>query len=287
MLTLRGLGGDYREVFLPLFGAHQARNAALALAAVESFFGITGSPDGGGSPIGRAAAGPTGLAPTARSTSAAPAAPRPGSGHGSAGAGEGRHRRADLLAPPPDRQLDPPWSAPASPRCARRGGSRSSAGRRRWWSTPPQPARCRRPGRGAGRVVQLHPSVAVVGILAEQGRRRDPHRPGAGGRRGGRHQIQLAARAARGRARCDRCRGLRRRPGHRRGAPRRGDGAGRRAGRDRRPRRASGAASWSPARSPSSVRPGCCSGAESGEEDGATRADHAAPRGRAAAEDDQ
>lgn len=39
MLTLRGLGGVYDEVFLPLHGAHQAGNAALALAAVEAFFG--------------------------------------------------------------------------------------------------------------------------------------------------------------------------------------------------------------------------------------------------------
>jgi dihydrofolate synthase/folylpolyglutamate synthase len=40
MVTLRGLGGDYEEVFLPLHGAHQAHNAAVALAAVEAFFGI-------------------------------------------------------------------------------------------------------------------------------------------------------------------------------------------------------------------------------------------------------
>ena len=39
MLTLQGLGGAYDEVFLPLFGAHQAQNAALALAAVEAFLG--------------------------------------------------------------------------------------------------------------------------------------------------------------------------------------------------------------------------------------------------------
>ena len=40
VLTLRGLGGGlYDEVFLPLHGAHQARNAAVALAAVEAFFG--------------------------------------------------------------------------------------------------------------------------------------------------------------------------------------------------------------------------------------------------------
>ncbi|MEV7276153.1 folylpolyglutamate synthase/dihydrofolate synthase family protein [Streptomyces sp. NPDC093111] len=40
LLTLRGLGGEYDEVFLPLYGAHQAHNAAVALAAVEAFFGI-------------------------------------------------------------------------------------------------------------------------------------------------------------------------------------------------------------------------------------------------------
>jgi len=39
-LTLRGLGADYEDVYLPLFGAHQASNAACALAAVESFFGV-------------------------------------------------------------------------------------------------------------------------------------------------------------------------------------------------------------------------------------------------------
>ncbi|WP_413101236.1 bifunctional tetrahydrofolate synthase/dihydrofolate synthase [Streptomyces sp. Inha503] len=40
LLTLRGLGGEYTDVFLPLHGAHQAHNAAMALAAVEAFFGI-------------------------------------------------------------------------------------------------------------------------------------------------------------------------------------------------------------------------------------------------------
>ncbi|MGW5717467.1 bifunctional tetrahydrofolate synthase/dihydrofolate synthase [Amycolatopsis sp. NPDC003865] len=39
LLKLQGLGGVYDEVFLPLHGAHQAANAALALAAVEAFFG--------------------------------------------------------------------------------------------------------------------------------------------------------------------------------------------------------------------------------------------------------
>ncbi|WP_431044472.1 bifunctional tetrahydrofolate synthase/dihydrofolate synthase [Streptomyces sp. P1-3] len=40
LMTLRGLGGEYPELFLPLHGAHQAHNAAVALAAVEAFFGI-------------------------------------------------------------------------------------------------------------------------------------------------------------------------------------------------------------------------------------------------------
>ncbi|MBG0824796.1 bifunctional folylpolyglutamate synthase/dihydrofolate synthase [Planomonospora sp. ID91781] len=36
LLHLRGLKGDYEEVLLPLYGAHQAGNAACALAAVEA-----------------------------------------------------------------------------------------------------------------------------------------------------------------------------------------------------------------------------------------------------------
>jgi len=38
-IALQGLGGLYDEIDLPLFGEHQARNAAVALATVESFFG--------------------------------------------------------------------------------------------------------------------------------------------------------------------------------------------------------------------------------------------------------
>ena len=38
-LTLQGLGGVYEDIFLPLAGEHQAVNAAIALAAVEAFFG--------------------------------------------------------------------------------------------------------------------------------------------------------------------------------------------------------------------------------------------------------
>ncbi len=39
MLSLQGLRARYDDVFLPLYGAHQAQNAAVALAAVEAFVG--------------------------------------------------------------------------------------------------------------------------------------------------------------------------------------------------------------------------------------------------------
>ena len=39
VLQLQGLGGVYFDVYLPLHGEHQAHNAAVALAAVEAFFG--------------------------------------------------------------------------------------------------------------------------------------------------------------------------------------------------------------------------------------------------------
>lgn len=39
LMSLRGLRGEYDELFLPLYGAHQAHNASLALAAVEAFVG--------------------------------------------------------------------------------------------------------------------------------------------------------------------------------------------------------------------------------------------------------
>ena len=47
LLGIRGLLGGYDELFLPLFGAYQASNAACALAAVEAFAGAsaTGGPD--------------------------------------------------------------------------------------------------------------------------------------------------------------------------------------------------------------------------------------------------
>ncbi|MET3768695.1 dihydrofolate synthase/folylpolyglutamate synthase [Marisediminicola sp. UYEF4] len=39
VISVKGLAGTYRDLFLPLFGDHQAQNAAVAIAAVESFLG--------------------------------------------------------------------------------------------------------------------------------------------------------------------------------------------------------------------------------------------------------
>lgn len=41
VVTLRGLHATYSEIFLPLYGAHQAQNAAVALAAAEALTGDT------------------------------------------------------------------------------------------------------------------------------------------------------------------------------------------------------------------------------------------------------
>ena len=39
MISVRGLAAEYADLFLPLFGEHQAHNTALAIAAVEAFLG--------------------------------------------------------------------------------------------------------------------------------------------------------------------------------------------------------------------------------------------------------
>jgi dihydrofolate synthase/folylpolyglutamate synthase len=39
VISVKGLAGTYNDLFLPLFGDHQAQNAAVAIAAVESFLG--------------------------------------------------------------------------------------------------------------------------------------------------------------------------------------------------------------------------------------------------------
>ena len=40
-VNIQGLGGMYEDIFLPLHGEHQAKNSAVALAAVEAFFGVS------------------------------------------------------------------------------------------------------------------------------------------------------------------------------------------------------------------------------------------------------
>ncbi|WP_309066254.1 bifunctional folylpolyglutamate synthase/dihydrofolate synthase [Microbacterium sp.] len=47
LLSIRGLAGDYADEYLPLYGAHQGRNAALAVAAVESLIGGASQPIAG------------------------------------------------------------------------------------------------------------------------------------------------------------------------------------------------------------------------------------------------
>ena len=70
-LAIRGLLGEYHDLFLPLFGAHQAANAACALAAVEAFSGGAGSPDGlTAEPPDTAGAGRGGSAVNLRGTAA-------------------------------------------------------------------------------------------------------------------------------------------------------------------------------------------------------------------------
>ncbi len=44
LISVRGIAGTYRDLFLPLFGEHQGHNAALAIAAVESFLGNGSQP---------------------------------------------------------------------------------------------------------------------------------------------------------------------------------------------------------------------------------------------------
>lgn len=44
MISVNGRAGEYREIFLPIYGDHQAHNATLAIAAVESFLGNGSQP---------------------------------------------------------------------------------------------------------------------------------------------------------------------------------------------------------------------------------------------------
>ncbi|AMM22338.1 dihydrofolate synthase [Frondihabitans sp. PAMC 28766] len=44
VISVRGIAGRYDEIALPMFGRHQAQNAAVAIAAVESFLGNGSQP---------------------------------------------------------------------------------------------------------------------------------------------------------------------------------------------------------------------------------------------------
>jgi dihydrofolate synthase / folylpolyglutamate synthase len=50
-VSIRGLLGDYPDLYLPLFGAHQASNLACAIAAVEAFAGPPGAVAGAAAPL--------------------------------------------------------------------------------------------------------------------------------------------------------------------------------------------------------------------------------------------
>ena len=46
-MTVKGLAATYTDLYLPLYGAHQAQNAATAIAAVESLIGAGTQPIAG------------------------------------------------------------------------------------------------------------------------------------------------------------------------------------------------------------------------------------------------
>lgn len=47
LIAVRGLAGNYGDLYLPMYGEHQAHNAALAIAAVESLLGAATQPISG------------------------------------------------------------------------------------------------------------------------------------------------------------------------------------------------------------------------------------------------
>jgi dihydrofolate synthase/folylpolyglutamate synthase len=108
-LTLRGLGGDYPEVFLPLFGAHQARNAAVALAAVESFFGIGVAPGDAAEEPGQVQVDVREGRPTSATTQGGPpgATPAAGATHATHATHPAPAVAADVPVASGPRRLDP------------------------------------------------------------------------------------------------------------------------------------------------------------------------------------
>ena len=95
MLSLQGLRGRYDELFLPLYGAHQAQNAAVALAAVEAFARETSS-------TSRSSAPPSPRSPAPVASRSSAAAPRSCS-----------TRRTTRMAPRPSPRR---WRTPSASR---------------------------------------------------------------------------------------------------------------------------------------------------------------------------
>ncbi len=140
LLTLQGLSGTYDDVFLPLHGAHQAQNAAAALAAVEAF-------------LGGASGGPA-LSTRRRCARASPASTAPGrlevlrtsptvlvdAGHNAARHGRPPSRRSARPSASPRSSASSPCSATRTPA----GCSRCSSPRWRTSSSrrPARRARC-------------------------------------------------------------------------------------------------------------------------------------------------
>ena len=115
VLTLQGLGGVYEEIFLPLHGAHQAQNAAVALAAVEAFLGAAGADRAGETAVGNS---------TTRCATGSPRRARPAGWSGSA-----PHRRSCWTG----RTTRTGWP----PRSRRWRRSSPSATWSRWWRCSP------------------------------------------------------------------------------------------------------------------------------------------------------
>ncbi|GMA18716.1 hypothetical protein GCM10025862_07370 [Arsenicicoccus piscis] len=133
LLTLRGLAGDYDDVLLPLFGEHQAHNAALALAAVEAFLGEGSS---GSTPTSCARRSPP---PRARAASRSSAAHR----RSSSTRRTTRTAPGRCARPCPTRSPSPGWSGwwRSSWTRTRRASLRSSSRRSTRSSSPAPRAR--------------------------------------------------------------------------------------------------------------------------------------------------
>jgi folylpolyglutamate synthase/dihydropteroate synthase len=79
LVAIRGLRGDYPDLYLPLFGAHQAGNLACAIAAVEAFAATPeteGSPGGSSGPASTAAEDQAGSSAAASTAGLGGSSPR-------------------------------------------------------------------------------------------------------------------------------------------------------------------------------------------------------------------